>query len=788
MRALNRKLVRNLLQMRGQALAIVAVMACGVATFVMSLSTYESLQRMQAGYYQAYRFADVFTSLTRAPEAVGERVAALPGVRRIQTRTVIDATMDVPLQAEPGVARLISVPADRQPALNALHLREGRWIRPKAGDEVLANEGFMDAHGFRPGAQVEAVVNGRLRTLTIVGTVLSPEYVIQVREGDLLPDPERFGVFWMNERHLQAMTDMEGAFNNVTLALDPGASEPDVLHRLDLLLERYGEVGAYGRADHLPHRYLTDDIEGLRAMAVVIPVIFLGVAAFLLNAVVSRMIQSQREQIAALRAFGYARHQIGWHYLKLVLVIALLALAVGTAAGAWMGKAMTGMYTGEFYRFPVSDYMLSPVLVLWAAVVSLGAASGGVLNAVQRAMRLPPAEAMRPEPPATFRPTVLERMGLQRLLPHAARMVLRELERRPLRAALSCLGIAAALAVVVLGRFTADAVEYLNQHQFELVQRQEVQVSFTEARAGRAIYELRSYPGVQHVEGYRLVPMRITSAHRSRQLGVTGLESDPALFRLLDDRERVVTLPPEGLLLSAKLAELLEVTPGDTVSVDVREGRRPHAELVVAGTVADYIGLNAYMQRDALNRLMHEDRQVSGAYLKVDQCELDRLYNELHQTPHVAGVLVRDAMYENFQRTMVETQRPVLMFNITFAILIAFGVVYNTARISLAERGREMATLRVLGFTRGEISAILLGELAVLTFMAIPVGVLLGTGFAWVVTVAFETEMYRIPLVISRWTFGFSIAVVLVAALGSGLVVRRRIDRLDLIGVLKARE
>lgn len=569
MRALNRKLLRDIGHAWAQVLAISLVMASGVGTFVMSLSTYDSLGRMQEAYYTAYRFADVFAVMERAPATLIGPIAELPGVDRVQARTVADALLDVPGLSEPGTARLISIPPDRPPELNALSLQRGNWPDPTAREQVIANEPFMRAHGLNPGDQLDIIVDGTLRTITIVGSALSPEYVIQVGERDLLPDHERFGVFWMLEPDLQAMYDMEGAFNSVTLTLQPGAIQEDVLHRLDLLLEPYGSPGAYSREDHLPHRYLSDDIAQLRAIAVIMPTIFLAVAAFLLNAVISRLIQTQREQIAALRAFGYSRAQIGWHYIKLVLVIALLATALGTGIGAWLGSGLTLLYTGEFYLFPEPRYTLAPALVLLAAVVCGAAALVGVLNAVRRAVSLPPAEAMRPEPPASFQPTVIERLGLQGLLPQAGRMILRELERRPLRAGLSCLGIAAAVAILMLGRFSVDAFDELMDLQFERVQRQDLQVSFVRASSSRALHDLKRLPGVQHIEPFRTVPATFVAGPRQRRLAIMGLEAEPELFRVLDQDDQPIAMPERGILISGALAEVLDVQPGDTMSVRI---------------------------------------------------------------------------------------------------------------------------------------------------------------------------------------------------------------------------
>ncbi|MEX2286037.1 MAG: FtsX-like permease family protein [Planctomycetaceae bacterium] len=787
MTALNRKLFRDLLQMKGQVTAIMLVIACGVATFVMSLSTLESLRMTQQTYYERYRFAHAFASLKRAPNALAARIAAIPGVAQVQTRIVVDVTLDVAGMAEPAVGRLISLPERPTSGLNALHLRSGRFLEAGRGGEILASEAFALGHNLSPGDHIVAVINGKLEKLTIVGVVLSPEYVMQMGNGAAVPDDKHFGVFWIGERELEAAFDLDGAFNSVTLSLMRGASEPEVLKRLDLLIEPYGGVGSYGREDQLSNRFLSDEIRQLRGIGMVAPAIFLSVAAFLLNMVLTRVISTQREQIAALKAFGYSRFEVGMHYLLFVLVIVFCGTLVGTAVGAWLGKGMTHMYS-RFYRFPVFFFRFDVATGLMALGVSVSSAVLGAFGAVQLAVRLPPAEAMRPEPPATFRKTIVETLGLAFLFSQSARMIFRQLERRPWKSILSSFGIALATAVLVLGNFGRDALDRLMDFQFSIAQRQDVSIAFVEPTTAAATYAVGHLPGVTQSETYRSTPVRIRFGHRSRRLGIMGLHQQRDLFRLLDVHEKSVVLPDEGVVLSEKLAEILHVGIGEKVIIEVMEGQRPVREVPVTGIVTEFAGTNAYMEINALRRLLREQETVSGAFLAVDSRYTQELYRQLKTTPRVASVSITAATLQGFKDTIAENQLQMQMFNVIFACIIAFGVVYNTARISLSERSRELATLRVIGFTRAEVSGILLGELAVLTLVAIPLGLVMGYGFAALTVWAFETEMYRIPLVVSHRTFAFASAVTILASLLSGLVVRRRIDQLDLVAVLKSKE
>jgi putative ABC transport system permease protein len=763
------------------------VIACGVATFVMSLSALEALRGTQQTYYERYRFADVFAGLKRAPESLAVRIAKIPGVSHVQTRVVREVLLDVPGLNEPAVGKLISIPEVPRADLNALHLRAGRWIEPGRDSEVIASEGFVEAHRFQIGDRVTAIINGRRKQLEIVGVALSPEYVYTIRLGSLVPDDKRFGVFWMGHEALASAFNMEGGFNDVCLDLSPDASEQEAIERLDELIEPYGGFGSHGRRDQISNRFLSDEIRQLQRMGTLVPSIFLAVAAFLLNVVLSRIIALQRDQIAALKAFGYSNFAVGMHYLKLVLLVVIVGVVVGGAVGSWLGLQITYIYT-RFYRFPLLQFSLPPHVAAMSLGISALAGIAGTLNVIRRAVLLPPAEAMRPEPPADFRPTLFERIGLETWLTQPSRMILRHLERRPLKAFFSSFGMALAVAILMLGRFSADSLDHILDVQFSVQQRQDLGVNFVEPTSMSGLYELQHLPGVIYAEPRRMTPVRFKHGHLERRTMILGLTDEPRLNLLTDDKLHPVVLPEKGLVLNSKLAELLNVKPGDALTVEVLEGARPVREVPVAAVVQEFLGTFAYMNLTALNRLLREGDALNEAYLQADARSMDELYARLKETPRVSGVTIKKVSVSSFRDTVMENMLQMQFFNVIFACIIAFGVVYNTARIALSERGRELASLRVLGLTRGEISFILLGELAVLTLMALPLGIGMGWSLVRVVCIFLDTEMYRIPFVIAPVTYGFSVLVVVVAAILSGLVVRRRLDHLDLIAVLKTRE
>ena len=787
MLAINRKTFRDLWQMKGQAFAIAMVIACGVALFVLSRSTLHSLDLTQDTYYERYLFADVFASLKRAPDSLADRIADIPGVGRLETRIVVGVNLNVPGLNEPATGRLISIPDTRKPVLNQLYLRKGRWLQPRRDDEVLASEAFAVANDLHVGDSILAIINGRQKRLQIVGIALSPEYIYEIKPGDMLPDNKHFGVFWMNHEALSVAYNLEGAFNDVTLSLLRGASSDEVLARLDDLIEPYGGLGSYTRKDQASHMFVDNEIETNRQMGLIMPSVFLGVAAFLLNVVLSRIINLQREQIAALKAFGYSNLEVGWHYVKLVLLIAGLGLAIGLPGGAWLGKGVTSMYA-KLFHFPAFTYQLTYEVALTATLVTVAAAVFGAWGAIVRAVRLPPAEAMRPEPPTVYGATLLERIRLGHLVPPVLRMIIRQLERHPVKTGLSVMAISLAVAIIVLGNFMEDSVDYVIHAQFRLVQRYDMSIVTNEPVSNRAIYEVSNMPGVIFAEPTRGVSTRFRAGPRQRRVSIQGIPLESKLFGLVNIDGEEIPLPSSGLLISRKLGDILDVEVGDYVQVEVLEGKRPVVEVMIAGQLQDFSGVSAYMNLDDLSRLMREGPVVTGANMIVDSRDQEELYWQLKEVPEVAGVTIKQHAIDSFNNTIGENMMIMRSVNLIFACVIAVGVVYNSARISLSERSRELATLRVIGFTRGEISAILLGELAIVTLIAIPLGLWMGHQLAALVVSYLDLELFRFPLVIERTTYGLAASVVMAASIVSGLLVRNKLDHLDLIAVLKSRE
>lgn len=784
---LHRKLRREIWQMRGQVLAIALVIAGGVAVCIMSLVNYSSLLETRQNYYQNMRFADVFLEIKRAPLHEAEAARRIPGVQALESRIVAGANLELKGFREPVTARIVSLPDTGMPSVNRLHLRRGRLPDPRRQDEVMVIGSFAEAHDLGLDDHITAIINGRRQTLRIVGVAESPEFIYVIPPGSMLPDYSRYGVLWMSRSALAPAMDMEGAFNSLVLRVGRDASVDTVMSRVDTLLDRYGSQGAISREDQFSNRFLSDELKQLRTMAIIFPVIFMGVAMFLLSVVVGRLINTQRDVVAILKAFGYSNRQVGMHYGQLVLLICAIGVVIGLIGGIWLGRGMGAMYM-DYYRFPELLFRLHPAWVVAVVVISLAAALAGAWRAIRSAVDLPPAEAMRPEAPKKYRATLIERVVGTRWFSAPGRMILRQLERRPVRSLLSILGIGMATAIVLVGNFQFDSVNLMVHTQFARVQQQDVMVTFTEPQERSALYTLARDEDVTFVEGRRSLLVRLRHGHRSWRTGLSGIPDGARLQYVISADQQPVGMPREGLLLTDFLAERLDVGPGDVIQVEVLEGRRRTIELPVTGITSEFLGVGAYMRLDRLARALGEAPLVNQALLNTDEGDMTALYKRLRERPRIAGISVRQTTLESFYETLARTFLTFTFFNSLLGGVIAFGVIYNTVRIALVERQRELASLRVLGYTRGEVGHILLGEMAVLLILAIPVGWAVGYFLALGLVTAMQTELYRVPLVVTDRSYALAATVVFGSALASGWVAWRRLKQLDLVEVLKTRD
>ncbi|MGH1405752.1 MAG: ABC transporter permease [Rhodomicrobiaceae bacterium] len=787
MSVLDIKLFRDLKRIWAQALAIALVMACGVATIILAVGTYRSLDQTRQAFYDRYQFGSVFATTVRAPDYLKSRIENLSGVGRVELRIRKPVILDIKKMKEPASGLAVSIPDNRELAVNKLYLRNGRLPEKGRDNEVVVIHSFAQAHGFQPGDRFKAIFNGKKHELKIVGVIFSPESIYVLGPGDMVPDQRRYGVIFMSKSLMEGLFDMEGSFNDVSLTVMKNANIEGLIDQLDNLLKPFGGNGAYSRKDQFSNAFLDSELNQLYALAKIIPPIFLFVSAFLVNMILSRLVALEREQVGLLKALGYSNLVIGGHYAKLVTIIALIGLVLGGVAGFWLGLGLTRLYA-EFFSFPFLIFRHSFDLYILAGSVTVFAALAGATKAIWSIVSLAPAVAMSPPAPTRYSSTFLSHLQKLKLFSQLSVMALRHLIRHPARSFLTTLGIALSGALLIAALFTYDSIDYMIDVVFFQTERQDATLFFADEQHLNVMTDVMALPGIIKAEPFRVTPVKLKNSHFELRMNLTGLPKSTDLARILDIDMKPTTPLPTGVMISERVATKLNLKPGHLVEIELTEKDNRIVKVPVIGMTQSYVGLRAYMQLRALNQLMRDGQQVSGARLMVDDTKLDKLYATIKETPEIASIGLQNISRDRFRATIEENITTMTTVYVVLAIIITFGVIYNSARIQLSERARELASLRVFGFSKLEVSSVLFIEVFVILFLAQPLGWLLGYVFSWSIVKGFENDLFRIPFVILPSTYAWATLIVLSSATACAMIVRRRIDAMNLIWVLKTRE
>ena len=791
-RVLVRKLLRDMVARKGALLALVVIVTIGVGIYVAMAAVYRDLFDARRRYYTQYQLADFSVDLKRAPAWAVDVVAGLPNVRAARGRVHLGVRIDLEGVAEPITGVAISMPDQPTPVLNGILLRTGTWFADGQDRQVILDDAFAQANRLVPGSRIRVMLLDKEHDLLVVGTAMSPEFVYVLPPGGgLAPDPARHGILYMPERFLQESCDLDGAFNQIIgLAHDSSRVALDnTLRLIEERLDPYGVANSTPIQEQPSARFLADELTGLKVSARTLPALFLLVAALVLNVLMGRLVLQQRTVIGTLKALGYSSGSITRHYLGFGLTIGAIGGLTGMAFALWLQEAFLGMYR-QFYRMPGIEAHLYPDIFATGFLISVAFSMAGTLKGVHHAAGLTPAEAMRPPPPEKGGRVLPERIPcLWRPLPFRWKMVLRAVFRNPFRSSVSMFAGVISTALVVATMGSLDALDYLMHYEFARVSHQDISVSLRDPRGVDALSEFGAMPSVATAEPQLALVCDLSNGPRRKRVGITGLARGNRLCTPLDAAGNPIVAPDEGLVLSRKLAEIIGVQPGDTVRLRPLIGRREVVEAVVVGTVDSFLGLSGYADIGYLSRLLGESWAANVVLATSFRgASLPPLFEALKECPSVVGVGERARSFTQLDETMGEVMGQSIAVTVLFAGLVAFGSVLNAALVSLNERQREVGTLRVLGYTPWQVGTIFSGESLLLNGAGILLGLAAGVGLAHLLSMAYDTELYRFPVVIKPATLAISAALMAAFVLVAQVIVHRLIHKLPWLDVMKIKE
>ena len=785
MHTLHRKLLRDLRSLRIQSLTIAILIICGVSLLIGSWSAYRALIDARDSYYLKYAFADLFSELKRAPIEVAQKLKNTPHVSAIEPRIVLDGLVHFK-EREPAVGRFISIPSGTQPSLNRLYIRQGRLPVSHREVEIVVHEGFAQANRIGLGDRLHVVIEGKQKQVKVVGTALSPEYIYSLSPFAPLPDDQHFGVIWMPMTSLEELGSMSGAFNNLGLKT-PEDKLNSVKEAIDHILKPYGSRGAYAREKQLSNQFVNDEILQQKSTALITPIIFLGVASFLIQVITSRLVSMHRLQIATLKALGYTHREVSLHYLTLIFLIMLLGTLPGIALGAGLGQLYAKSYE-NFFRFPRIDFSLSLSASCLGGLAGILPGVFGAWSSIRSIFKLSPAEAMRPPLPLPFHSGWLEKFNLITRLKASQRMILRNLIFRPFRLIFSIIGMSAALALIIVAVSWNDIVRFLLNTQFQYIQREDASLTLLRPIRQGGLRELLRLTGVTDVEGYRMIPVRIRFKNHIKELALLGWPNQPRLRGRIDSNLKLTPPPGAGIILSRYFERSWRIKPGDVIELESLEGRMRTYRIQVNRFSDDLVGLNASTDLRTLFSIMDEEPSYNLVLLRIDPQHKRELYVRLKQLPYVTSVNFKSSLFLSFKKTMGSIIQVSMLILTGFALCIALGVIYNSVRVSFSERSGEIASLRVLGFTRQETHRVLLTESAFQTSLSLAPGCWLGWKVTNLILKGVNTEMFGFPIIIETSTYSKAILVILVAFLISALLATQMALKLSLADALKSRD
>lgn len=786
---LRRKLLRDVRRQWMQFAAVSAVVLCAIVVFVALQTAYHSLTASRDRYFDRYRMADFFVHLEKAPRSALTDVEAVPGVWRARGRIVKDVSLDVAGNEGSVYGRIISMPARRDGLICDVHLVSGSYFPGASATEVIVNERFCEANGLRVGDAIEATINERRESLRIVGTCYSPEYVYAIRTPrQFAPDDRNFAVIFARESFVEDAFNMTNAFNDVVGLLQPGTDVEQVLEGVKERLDAYGVYHKYGRGLQLSNHYLSEELQGLRMSALVLPMIFLVVAAFVIHVLVRRMVELQRGQIGLLCALGYSRARILWHYTCYALAIGIAGAGPGTLVGYWLAGRMTVIYN-MFFRFPSLTPVFHVPVVLFGFALSAGMCAAGAVWSARRILSLQPAEALRPVAPrrrGTVRRSRLA--GLWKRLPLHWRITARHCLRAPGRALLTILGVAASAVILLLGLANNDFFDAIIDYQFDLVQRADLRVELATERGRAALFDITGVPGVRGAEPVYEFGAELRNGRRKKTVLVMGLPPESRLYHVYAGKGRRVRLPSEGLLIPRRVADELALRPGQKAHLDPYVRGADEVETIVRGATEEYLGLTVYARLDYLGRLIGSAGAMSGALVDAEPGRTPEVIARLDDIPGVTAVTATRTFLKAFEESMSDLIQASNFILTLFAATVAFAVIYNASSVNIAEQERDLACLCSLGYDREDVARIATNDIMPLGVVGLAVGLPLGYLMCVGLSKYYTTDIYKLPVVANPRTYVLVAVMLLVFQLISRGVCARRARNIDIVARLKSRE
>lgn len=784
---LNRKLIRDLWQIKGQFISVLVVVIIGVMFYTGINAGYRNLSGASEKYYSDYRFADLWATFYKAPESVEQKAQALPFVKMATGRVVQD--VNIGISGQNAVIRLITLPDVKKDIVNDIVIQSGKYFSDADSNQCLVEEGFFKAHGLKEGDYIYPVINGNEVKLKVIGSVISPEYVYALKDAsELVADYNKFGIVFVKKSFGQAVLGLDGMVNSLGMTVKEGTDIGKAKDDIEKLFREYGVTAVTDRDAQVSYKLVSEKMKGYQSLGTAFPVIFFIVAAVIIFITMGRMVENQRVQIGVLKAFGFSDLQVLVHYLSFSALIAILGSVIGSILGVFLGKGFTGLIN-QYFVFPNPQAKMYPDLVIPASLLTLFFCLLAGYNSCKRAFAIMPSEAMRPRSPMKGRKILIERIGiLWRNLEYTWKMILRNIFRYKRRALLTSIGVIFATAITVFALGEKNSMDHLVAQQYTNIQNYDIKVSFTRFMSKEELNTIRGISHVVKLEPVVETGVELSNGWRKKDTGFTALIDNPQMYRAADKEGNPVRLPHNGILIPDKLARALDVKPGDMVSIKSFLPGREKKEVPVKGIIAQYLGTSAYSSMDSVNLILGEGGIANSVVLKIDSASSEKqVIDALKKMPAVGSVQSKTEAMNNLVSNL-GAMTSAIGFMIFLASVLSVAVIYNIATISIFERQRELAMMKVLGFKDSEVRRLVFNENYLITLFGILIGLPLGSLLGGSMMASYESDAYTFPFLVGGRSYVLAAILIIGFTAIANFILMKKISRIGMVEVLKSIE
>ncbi|BCZ44916.1 ABC transporter permease [Clostridium gelidum] len=787
MNILFRNLLRDIKKSKGQFISILIIVVLGVTFYTAINSAFKNLSNSSSEYYSEYRLADIWVDLYSAPMGIKEKVDSIPNVKTATGRIIKDASINI--LEENATLRFITLPDIKKDIVNDVVIKSGRYFSEDDSNQCLLDEDFFKANNLNLGEYIYPIISGNKVKLKIVGCVKSPEFVYTLKDAsEIMADNKRFGIIYIKQSFGEAIFDFKGSINNLSIQISNGSDVKTVKDDVKKALKNYGVKNVIDREEQTSSKMISEKIKGLKSMGGTFPVIFFMVASVIIYIMMGRMVESQRTQIGVLKAVGFTNMQVLAYYMSYSAMIALIGSFIGSILGTYMGASMTKLYN-QYFNLPLGGIKIYSEFVIPAFILTLFFCLFAGYHSCKAIFKIMPSEAMRQKSPESGKKIVIERINLIWInISYLGKIIVRNLFRYKKRALLTSLGVIFSSAILLVALSMGDSMDFMIQQQYGNIQNYDIKVKFSKLMSIEDLNNIKNITHIKELEPVLETGVEISNGWKHKDVGFTAQIKEPQMYKVEDKSGNAISLPQNGILISEKLANTLGIKVNDSVNIKFYFPGKEKKEMVVKGIIVQYLGLSTYTSMDNLNSILGEGTIASSAVLKLDNTNAENeVKDKLRNMPNVMSVDSKTDSLNALLKTMGAMQASIGVY-IMLAGILLIAVLYNIATINIFERQRELATLKVLGFSNNEVKKLIFNENYIIVIFGMIVGLPFGKWLGASLMASSSTDAYTIPYVVEFKTYIIAIILTLLFTAITNLTLMRKIKALDMIEVLKNKE